>query len=197
MENNYDNNYIVPIYKKINGNYEFWGSGFIIEKYLISAAHVFDDEDTDFQVIFNNISVKLTNLIYREYRKGENIRYDLQIFKLENANSPYALFNGDYIWKEELTLDGFNMNENNADVIRSVITVKISENAYEYNYGAKPIPLKNCFSLYPKSKPGNSGCPIIKDNVIYGMNISQEGDADYMGSNAIRSDYIFSILSNI
>lgn len=194
--NNHDNRFIVPIYKLINNNYEFWGSGFIVDRYLISAAHVFEDH-TSYQIYFEDRTIELENPIYSKFIKGDNIRKDLQIYQIEILHSPFSLFIGEYQWKKDLMIDGFFQNEIENRTERYTSQVRTSEYAYEYNYREKPIRLYNCFHIFPKSKPGNSGCPILKNNVVYGMNISQEGEGAEMGSNAIRSDYIYNILDTL
>jgi len=195
---NYNDEFIVPIYKEEENIKELWGSGFFIGSYLISAAHVFK-ESSQYFVKYNNKYYPLKNFIYRKYNKYNKIekaREDLQIYYLKDIKSPCTLFQGTYIWGTTLCLDGYSFDEKKKKENRDFIKETIKDNAYGYENPKKPNRLINCFSIYPSAKSGNSGCPIIVGNIVYGMIISGfvgENTEKY-GSVAIRSDYINKIL---
>lgn len=198
MNKDYNQKYIVPIYKGTIERQEFWGTGFIITNYLVSAAHIFN-EDSDYWILYDGEFIQLTNLVYREFAKGDKLRRDLQIYELEieTIRSPYTLFTKEYYWPSTFILNGFSLNEESQVIDHDIIEVLARENAYEYplDGNQRNIKLENCFYIYPKAKYGNSGCPIMKGEIVYGMNISGFEGSPHYGGNALRSDYINSILS--
>lgn len=194
--NEYKQEFIVPILKKESGNSEFWGSGFIVDKYLISAAHVFLDK-SNYSFIFNNEEIVLDKPVYSRYSKGSNDRVDLEIYPIENLNSPFKLFSDVYPWNSNLLLHGYSMDENNRSMVTNITEVSIKENAYDYESGLKPIRLNIFFNYYPAAKSGNSGCPLLFNNIIYGMNILGFLEKEYHGGNALRSDFIKQIIENL
>lgn len=199
MNNDCNEKYIVPIYKGTIEEQCFWGTGFVIANYLISAAHIFND-NYDYWILYDGRFIKLTNLIYRELEKGNIARKDLQIYELEidTIRSPYTLFTKEYNWPSSFILKGFSFNEESKVIDKDIIEVKAREHAYEYpvEINQKNIKLLNCFNIFPKGKYGNSGCPIMKGKIVYGMNISGFEGHDYYGGNVLRSDYISIILDD-
>ena len=205
---NYDDRFIVKIFEKTDKEPFFWGTGFLYDEYLISASHVFrgrisEQENCigkgEYFFEFENKRYPLENVFYDEYEHGDDmdaesgICKDLRIYKVGNYNSPYRLFDNEYSWKTKLYFDGWCVDEKGVIINLSNSEV-IAEEAYYYdqNHIKKPIRLKNCFRLdATKAVEGNSGCPILDENIIYGMYFgSQEYGSGYEDGKAIRSDYI-------
>lgn len=184
------NKYIVPIVEITDIGNKLWGTGFIVNNHLISAAHVFN-ANNPLYFLFNGELILLDNLIYREYEKGKNIRRDLLVYKICNIESPLILHKGLYPWKTFLDFEGFSEDEDNNSLKADSFKVFIKEHAYENN----EIRLDNCFETTPQGFHCNSGCPIMMDNVVYGMNIA--GYDLYNIGIAIRSDYISSIIEKL
>lgn len=197
MEIKDSDKFIVPIYEITKDGHYFNGTGFIVDKYLISAGHVFE-EGSKYSYLFEDIYYDLSEKVFfREYEIDENPHKDLQIFMIENLESPYTLFNDEYIDRQKAYLYGYSYNdeEQTTNIDEHEITIRTF--AFNYVKERRPLKLDNCISYEePCGKKGNSGCPLIHNNIIYGMNIGEAGQNPQSTlGRAIRSTYIIDMIN--
>lgn len=191
------NKFIVPIYEITKDGYYFNGTGFIVDKYLISAGHVFED-GLKYSYLFENVHYDLSEkAFFREYEIDENPHKDLQIFTINDLGSPYIFFKDEYIDRQKVFLHGYSYNDEAQ--IMSVDEHEVAIRTFAFNYvkEIRPLKLDNCISYEePCGKKGNSGCPLIHNNIIYGMNIGEAGqNPQSIFGRAIRSTYIIDIIN--
>ena len=165
----------------------------------ISASHVFRDSipgsenfiaNRKFIFEFDKVYYPIDDMIHDEYDKKTEIYKDLRIYKTEDFNSPYHLFDGEYPWERQLRIYGWHFVKDKVQNFTNDVILK--ENVY-YHANNKKTALKNCFGLWnSKVYEGNSGCPVLDENIVYGMLFGQD---IYDIGKAIRSDYILKTLS--
>ena len=190
--------YIVPIYNDA----DFQGTGFIVNNYFITAAHVVKDLSHPIFIFEGNkIRLQPDSKILLTYDKNKEEREDLAIFKVkilsslslssENVSSKICCYQG-YSYVEEKK----QLTEN----IYNNIMI-LHEHAYSVaSFHTEPIKYRNCITCTPSCCEGNSGGPLFQDEKIVGMYFSSyklppsyRSVEDYY----IKGSYINNILNKI
>ena len=179
--------FVVPIMKDTNNEETQQGTGFILDQYFITAAHVFYNlnvgenrcEELKYKFDDREFSIKLREALFDghkcERRKG--FSQDLLVFRVDHMGSPFIL-NTDTL-KHDMFFESwayhYDLHEDEMD-FRSFNNVRI--------IGENHINV-NCFNVLGVSgfpfKEGNSGCPLCNDNIVYGVlwKIVEHASAQY------------------
>lgn len=164
--------FIVPIMEDTNNEGTQQGTGFIVDQYLITAAHVFYNlnvdghrcEELKYKFDDREFSINLREALFDghkcEFRKG--FSQDLLVFRVNHKGSPFSLNTGDI--SEGVVLetrayyyDGEKMQTQSINNIHPIGTNAYNSNCIDVK-GECGFPFKD----------GNSGCPIYVDNIVYG-----------------------------
>lgn len=191
--------YIVPIYLKK----EFVGTGFIVDNYFITAAHVVQPPCLNYMFKYDGEDYRLrcSDLITREYWDGNlkvcnNELQDLIVFRMKGIESPLVLMNPQketgcyycgYSFNEETHLIQPDYYEN----------IAINNKKHHYYISGKSFVVSNCFLADSgRSKKGNSGGPLFQGQDIIGMLVGkQQGTKSNCSKDRfIRAEYIKSKL---
>ena len=212
---------IIPFlgFNNNSGKYEFIGSCFIIkDNILITAGHNIgkkcNQEYIFYAILFLNEYINLGSPIYYEYSEefiNSGDYKDLAIFKLDVVvNDSFEISNNDLEKEDKLNVfdvpdpeSSSNISEKN----KSEVTIYIPDRSFR-NYPkqgrSRLTQYDNCFNLKERLKPGYSGGPVFINEVVYGMivygpNENEEIVNKYkdFGASAIKSSYIFKLLSSI
>lgn len=171
-------NYIKPVFSKATRTTDsilvqgieteiVLGNGFLINDYLITAAHVIEDSHAYIKLDNKNIQLNRDNLVLYQsisqkeesYRNPNNA--DVAVFHINGIKSPLVLSDDNPIYGDTLCSYYYNDNEWN----ESIATVG-GDNMDEWMIG-------NFFGcivepIHPTSG-GSSGSPLIKGNIVYGI----------------------------
>lgn len=203
--------YIVTFYREYGQEDTWCGHGVLVADYLITVAHVMIDKETK-----NNISylyykcnrqfkrVDSSDMVF-DGRDGldddvDDIHHDLIIFKVKGINSPFVLNSASfnmplsvYAWTYRgcpqssfgskykiLRQNGFNYDP-----------AKIKSGIY--------LEWKNCLLVTGDFISGNSGTPIYRHNIIYGLLIggTEHKDCPFNVYNFLDARYIQKMLLRI
>ena len=165
--------FIVPILINADEENTQVGTGFILDQYIITAAHVFYNlnigenrcEELKYKFDDREFSIKLREALFDghkcESRKG--FSQDLLVFRVNHKGSPFSLNTGDI--SEGVVLetrayyyDGEKMQTQSINNIHPIGTNACNSNCIDVK-GECGFPFKD----------GNSGCPIYVDNIVYGI----------------------------
>ncbi len=167
--------FVVPIMEDTNNEETQQGTGFILDQYLITAAHVFYNlnvgenrcEELKYKFDDREFSIKLREAMFDghkcERRKG--FSQDLLVFRVNHKGSPFVLNTGGL--KGNMVFESrayyYDMDRDKM-YFRSFNNVRIfDEKFFEINYfeviGESGFPFKE----------GNSGCPLYNENIVYGV----------------------------
>ncbi len=179
--------YCVPIYAGESGSI-FRGSGVIVGNYLITAAHVAQTEPDKFRrkdnysTLYFRFEGKIQKIgdgqcVHdgRGYHLHCENYDDLIVYQLDGIKSPFVLYNGRP--KVSLKLAAFFYYKNtNIETVKDVCKVTSSEVICK----ERSIHWKNCFQISQNSgnsiiRPGNSGGPVFRNDVVYGILIIDNG----------------------
>lgn len=162
-----ENEYIVPIMEDVSREETQVGTGVIIGDFLISAAHVFyNGSYQELKYRFDNLQyeLKIDEAVYNGHLSENRKDYspDLIVFKVFHEGSPFILNNSIIKYNTDYHSRAFHYDYNR---MRTDILDDLKIQDY-------PIAEKNCLllrsSIGNSFHEGNSGCPIFKDDVIYG-----------------------------
>lgn len=163
--------YIVPIVDSSSGSYKFVGTGFIIGKYLITAAHV-----ATFHSGFCLSAIIGQDAIHLDFFNRKILitptdndcdSFDLAVFSVmsDDVDSPLTSADKEPVYDEEngvlMTSKHFQPLEN-GDCFYRECDCLVTRQSPSLNY---------CFEGFniDRTIGGSSGSPLIKDNVVYGM----------------------------
>ncbi len=177
--------YLVRLYLE-KGNEDSWcGSGVIVGAYLITVAHVMMDKDTKSffdQLLYTyeneQYCVTECDIVYDGrldlYDDVNNIHHDLLVFKLPPCfSSPFVLNNSDF----GIPLDVCAKTDGNRygysfDIYKIIKGEGVHHN--EIQPGKyEQIMWDNCFLTTGKFIPGNSGTPVYRHEIVYGLLIGK------------------------
>lgn len=165
--------FVVPIMKDTNNEETQQGTGFILDQYFITAAHVFYNlnvgenrcEELKYKFDDREFSIKLREALFDghkcERRKG--FSQDLLVLRVDHKGSPFILNTGglrdDTIFESRAYFyDGDKMSTQSFNNIKL-----FGENT----------DIINCFDVLGESgfpfKEGNSGCPLYNGDIVYGV----------------------------
>lgn len=169
-------NYIVPIY--VEGKYN--GTGFIVEDYLISAAHVVKDNPAEVLFIYHDKEIKLCKYDvyeYHDFRNGhalmdDNIKTDLVIYHIPakfEIHSNLILSMNSALGKSCQYM-GYNEDTKGNIIEVNYKDIHIVDDAAIGDNNNPTIEKINCYTS-DKSvlEEGNSGGPIFLNEKIAGM----------------------------
>ena len=165
--------FIVPILINADEESTQVGTGFILDQYIITAAHVFYNlnigenrcEELKYKFDDREFSIQLREALFDghkcESRKG--FSQDLLVFRVNHKGSPFVLntrgLKDDMIFESRAyCCDGDKMRSQSFNNV--TLTGENSDNI-------------NCFKVSGGSgflfKEGNSGCPLYNGDVVYGI----------------------------
>lgn len=169
--------YIAYIVSTKEGNVECHGVGVLVSKLLITAGHVVD-KATNVIASFKEKSYPLnnTNQVFLQSMGNDDkdpTHNDIAIFRIEDRNSPLALsdtlpeikqsfFN---IYFEEKTI--ISDDKTLPEFLRTTTTLSVEQSKSMY----EGLLEGNFFGCNTEKilHEGNSGCPLIKDGIVYGI----------------------------
>lgn len=171
--------YIVPIITPKNHSYEFAGTGFIVDHYLITAAHVVAYwAGFGLAAIIEGKFVEL-DLFSQKLNIGPDKgsdSFDLAVFSIgSNVDSPLSLADDEPSYDDNNAIVMVNKHlqpEGDGDAFYRECECLVTCQSPNFNH---------CFEGFNFSKTigGSSGSPLILGNVVYGMVImgqSIQGD---------------------
>lgn len=195
---------MVPLYHKKEGNYLFIGNGVLVDKYLITAAHVAQTidkktnyfvlyyridlcsqikEDCSFDIIPHFIEVNDTMVLFdgRIMPDVKDVCNDLIVYKLDVSND-YFKYNLDPI-KEGTVLNTMPYSiagkKDDVDVIeRIAMNCNVLSTEADVKCDNETMHWENCFMVDCSSQltGGNSGCAVYKNKVLYGIYLGTMGN---------------------
>lgn len=167
--------FIVPILINADEENTQVGTGFILDQYIITAAHVFYNlnigenrcEELKYKFDDREFSIKLREALFDghkcESRKG--FSQDLLVFRVNHKGSPFVLntrgLKDDMIFESRAyyyDMDSDKMHFRSFNNVR-IFDKKIFEINYFEVIGESGFPFKE----------GNSGCPLYNGDIVYGV----------------------------
>lgn len=212
LDNTKLHRYLVLFYRE-DGQDDTWcGSGVIVGHYLITVAHVMREKETKESISYlyykydgHFYRVDSTNIIYdgreRLDDRSSHIHDDLLIFGLSDISSPFVLNDADF----ETPLDVYAwryLGDNRGSCGTQYLIMLQNGIRYDEDYMVKKSPYiwDNCLLTNGDFIGGNSGTPIYRQNVVYGLLIGETRSHLYPGRhdlcNFIDARYISKILSH-
>ena len=189
------------------------GSGVVVGHYLITVAHVMREKETKepipslyYKYDGRFYRVDSTDIIY-DGRKGlddraSHIHTDLLVFRLSDISSPFVLNVADF----ETPIDVYArwyLGDNRGHCSTQYQIMSQKGIRYDEDYMVKKSPFfwDNCLLTNGDFGGGNSGTPIYRQNVVYGLLIGETRSLLYPGRhnlyNFIDARYIHEILNRI
>lgn len=167
--------FVVPIMEDTKSEETQQGTGFILDQYLITAAHVFYNlnigdkrcEELKYKFDDREFSIKLREALFdgHKYECRKGFSQDLLVFRVNHKGSPFVL-NTDGL-KDDMVFEScayhYDKHKDEMD-FRFFKNVRIFDKKFhKINYfeviGEHGSPFKK----------GNSGCPLYNENIVYGV----------------------------
>lgn len=177
--------YLVLFYRE-DGQEDTWcGSGVIVGHYLITVAHVMREKETEKPISYlyhkydgRFYRVDSTDTIYdgRESLddKTSHIHNDLLIFQLSGISSPFVLNDVNlecpmdvYAWRY------LGDNRGSCGTQYQIVLQNGIRYDEDYMVNKSPFLWENCLLTNGDFVKGNSGTPIYRQNVVYGLLIGE------------------------
>ena len=203
--------YLVLFYRE-DGQEESWcGSGVIVGHYLITVAHVMREKGTKEPISYLYykhdgcfFQVDSTDIIYdgreRLDDRSGHIHDDLLIFRLTDISSPFVLNNA--VFETPLDVYAWRYLGYNRGPCGSQYQIMQQKGIrYDEDYMVRKSPFfwDNCLLTNGDFVGGNSGTPIYRQNVVYGLLIGETRTHLYPGRhdlfNFIDARYIHELLN--
>lgn len=189
--------YIAYIVCTKGGNTECQGVGVLVGNMLITAGHIVDTA-TSITASFKDKSYQLnnTNKVFLQSMGNDDknpMHNDIAIFLIENMKSPLTLsdtlpevnqsFSNIYFEEKTIISDENNLPE----LLRKTTTLSVKQSKSTY----EGLLEGNFFGCNTEKilHEGNSGCPLIKDGIVYGIlhgGIPGEHTCFYQSAKSIR-----------
>ena len=203
--------YLVLFYRE-EGQEDTWcGSGVIVGNYLITVAHVMRETKEPIPYLYYKYDggffrVDSTDIIYDGRERLDDITShihdDLLVFRLSDISSPLVLNNAGF----ETPLDVYAwrcLGDNRGSCGTQYQIMQQKGIRYDEDYMVKKSPFfwDNCLLTNGDFVGGNSGTPIYRQNVVYGLLIGETRTHLYPGRcdlyNCIDARYVSEILNHI
>lgn len=202
--------YIVLFFHEKEQADTWCGHGVLVGDYLITVAHVMIDKETkkNLSYLYYKFDGKFKRVdssdIVFDGRDGleddiDNIHHDLIIFRVKGMNSPFVLNSNPFSTPLSVYARTYRAPDHSVWFIYNILC----------QTGINYVPEKNCRGEYPRWDncllvtgdfiSGNSGAPIYRQNIVYGILIGETKIKEYPFKvyNFLNAIYIQEILSRI
>ena len=176
---------LVYFFREENDVNSWCGTGVIVGRYLLTVAHVMMEQNGNEKVpipflFYKNkndkdfIRLDSSNIMYDGrvglYDDVENIHHDLIIFNVEVPSSLLKLNTQPF----EIPYEVYSKTYNPTTTASCSWPNKILEKeGFRYEKAVFYYPWTNCFISTGCYEHGNSGLPLFRDNIIYGLLIGK------------------------
>ena len=188
LDNSSLSKYIVVFFRDEN-EMRWCGSGVIVGNWLITAAHVMMEKKKPLPFLFfrfeNHIRrVDEKDIIYdgREEldKDSEHIHHDLIVFKLSNIASPFVLNTTDFdISSHVFARKYMEQKKSTSQSTYKILMKKGFKNDRKLWLKKESFEWNNCLLTTGDFVKGDSGTPIYRENVIYGILIGRTVHPNY------------------
>ena len=191
-------NYIIAFFR--DENEKHWcGSGVIVGNLLITVAHVMMENKEPLPYLFFRFENRIRRIDVRDIiydgRKGlyedyGNLHHDLIVFKVSDISSPFVLNTSDFVIPLSVHARKYVEDKRSTSWSTYKILMKKGfKNDRKLRLKKESIEWNNCLLTNGDFAYGDSGTPIYRENVVYGLLIGRTVHPNYS-----LNDKIFNFL---